>query len=63
MQIYEIIFIVIIVGFVVFVFGREIYKKKKNLPTGECSCCHSNSKRLLKNYRKKYGKKKCSCSN
>lgn len=63
MQIYEIIFIVIIVGFVVFVFGREIYKKKNNLPTGECSYCHSNSKRLLKNYRKKYGKKKGSCSN
>ena len=61
MQAYEILLIIAIVAFVVFIFGREIYKKIKKLPSGECACCHSNSKRLLKNYRKKYGKKKCLC--
>lgn len=60
---FEILLIIVSISFVVIVFGREIYKKKNNLPTGECSCCHASSKRLLKNYRKKYGKKKCSCSN
>ena len=57
MEFYEVLFIIAIVGFVLFIFGREIYRKKKSLPTGECSYCHSNSKRLLKDYRKKYNKK------
>ena len=61
MDIYEILFIILIVAFVVFIFGREIYRKVKKLPSGECNYCHSSSKRLLKDYRKKYGKKKCSC--
>ena len=62
MTVFEILFIIAIIAFVVFIFGREIYRKIKHKPTGECACCHSNSKRLLKNYRKKYGKKNCSCS-
>ena len=57
----EIILIIAIIAFVVYIFGKEIYKKKKNLPTGECAYCHSNSKKLLKDYRKKYKKNKCSC--
>ena len=61
MSIYEKLLIIVIVAFVVFIFGREIYRKIKKLPSGECSYCHSSSKRLLKDYRKKYGKKKCSC--
>lgn len=55
----EILFIILIISFVVFIFGREIYKKVKKLPTGECSCCHLSSKNLLKNYRKKYKKTDC----
>ena len=62
MTIYEILLIIAIISFVAIIFGREIYRKKKNLPTGECACCHLKSKRLLKNYHKKYGKKNCSCS-
>lgn len=57
MDAYEILFIIAIVGFVLFIFGREIYRKKKNLPTGECSYCHSKSRNLLKDYRKAYNKK------
>lgn len=55
----EVVLIIIIVAFVVFIFGREIYKKVKKLPTGECSFCHSSSRNLLKNYRKKYKKNDC----
>lgn len=62
MTFYEVLFIIAIISFVVFIFGREIYRKKKNLPTGECSYCHTRSRRLLKDYHKKYGKKSCSCS-
>ena len=54
MEVYEILLIILIASFVVFIFGREIYKKIKKIPTGECSYCHSNSKKLLKQYRKKY---------
>ena len=59
---FEIIFIILIIAFVVFIFGREIYRKIKKRPSLECSYCHSNSKRLLKEYRKKYSKNKCSCN-
>ena len=58
MSFYEILFIIVIVVFVLFIFGREIYRKKKKIPTGECSYCHSRSKNLLKDYHKAYGKKK-----
>lgn len=61
MSLPEILLIIAAVVFVFLVFGREIYKKKKNLPTGECAYCHSKSKKLLKDYRKKYEKKDCSC--
>lgn len=57
MKIYEILLIILIVSFVLFIFGREIYKKVKKIPSGECSYCHSNSKKLLKQYRKKYKKR------
>ena len=62
MEFYEIVLIVLIIAFVVYIFGKEIYKKIKKIPTGECACCHSNSKNLLKKYRKKYGKKDYTCN-
>ena len=58
MEFYEVLFIIAIIGFVLFIFGRELYRKVKKIPTGECSYCHSRSKNLLKDYHKKYGKKK-----
>ena len=56
MEPYEIIFIILIIAFVVFIFGKEIYLKIKKLPNGECKYCHTSSKNLLKDYRKKYKK-------
>ena len=34
-----------------------IYKRKHNLPVGECSNCHKSKSQLLKEYRSLYGKK------
>ncbi len=62
MMLFEILFIAIIIGFVVFIFGREIYRKSRKLPSGECSYCHRNSKKLVKNYYKKYKKNNCNCN-
>lgn len=59
MTIYEVLFIILIVAFVVFIFGREVYLKIKHKSSGECRYCHSNSKKLLKQYRKKYKKNNC----
>ena len=58
----EIVVVVLVIAFLLFLIGRHIYRKKNNLPTGECACCQ-NSKTgnsLLKAYNKKY-KKNCNC--
>ena len=52
----EILVIVAVVLFLGFVIARYIYKKIHHLPTGECECCHKNSKQLLKEYHKEYKK-------
>ena len=54
MDAYEIILIILIVLFVGFIFGKEIYNKINNKPSGECKYCHTSKKRLLKDYHKKY---------
>lgn len=33
--------------------GRYVYKRMHGLPTGDCACCHINTQKLLKKYRKK----------
>ena len=48
----EILVITFVVIFLVFLFGRYIYRKVKGLPTGECACCHKSKKQLLKEYHK-----------
>lgn len=55
---WEIALIVLIVGFVTLIFGREIYKKVKHKPTGECACCVMQSKRTLRKIRKSIKKQK-----
>ena len=34
-----------------YLIGSYIYKKKHNLPTGDCSYCHKKKGQLLKEYR------------
>ena len=47
------------ISFIGFLIGRYIYRLIHHLPTGDCACCHKNSKKLLKEYHKKYG---CCCN-
>lgn len=56
MDFIEILLIIIIAGFVCWVFGTEIYKKTKHKPTGECECCAMKSKRVMKEIRKQIKK-------
>ena len=44
-----ILFSLSLIGFLV---GRYIYRRAHNLPTGDCECCHINTKKILKKYHK-----------
>ncbi len=53
--------VIVIVAVVVFLgslLGRYLYCKKKNLPTGECACCQSKGKKIIKKYHKKFSQGK-----
>lgn len=58
MEFWEILIIIAIVGFVAIVFGLRIYKLVTGKAVDECASCHNSSKKILKEYRKKYRKKK-----
>ena len=45
------------VSFILFLLGRYIYKRMNGLPTGDCAYCKVNTKKMLKQYRKKYSQK------
>ena len=40
-------------GLISYLVGSYVYKRKHNLPTGDCACCQINAKKILKQYRKK----------
>lgn len=52
----EIILIIASVSFVIFIFGRMIYKRIKGMPSEECSCCKKNMKRMMKAAKKEAAK-------
>ena len=52
----EIIVIIAVVAFVGTLLGIYIYRRKHNIPTGDCSACKSRN--LVKEYRKLYPKDK-----
>jgi hypothetical protein len=56
----EIILVVLIVLFVSFIFGKEIYNHIKG-KNSECSCCKSNMKRAMRNAKKALAKGKTCC--
>lgn len=56
----EIVVIIVVVLFVGFIFGREIYKHIQG-KSSECSCCKNNMNRAIKKAKKAIYKKKCSC--
>ena len=60
MDIIEILIIILVVSFVLFIFGREIYNRIKNKPTGECKVCNMRSKRTLDEMRRAIKTNRCS---
>ena len=44
-----VLFSLSLIGFLV---GRYVYRRAHGLSTGDCECCHINTKKLLKQYRK-----------
>lgn len=60
MDIIEILIIILVVSFVLFIFGREIYNRIKNKPTGECKVCNIRSKRTLDEMRRAIKTNRCS---
>ena len=52
----EILVLVTIIAFIATIVGIYIYKRVHHLPTGDCACCHINTKKLLKDYHKMYPK-------
>ncbi len=51
----QVVAITAVIIFFGVLIGIYIYKKIHHLPTGGCSDCHKSSKKLLKEYRKRYG--------
>ena len=49
----EILVLVAIALFLLTLFSVYIYKRVHHLPTGECACCHTSGKKLVKMYHKK----------
>ena len=45
----SVVFSLSLIGYIV---GRYIYRRKHNLPTGDCECCHKGTKKMLKEYHK-----------
>ncbi|MGN1294773.1 MAG: hypothetical protein ACI4U5_00050 [Bacilli bacterium] len=52
----EILLIIAAVAFVGYIFGKEIYRKVKKLPSSDCCECQKHSMSLVKQYHKKYKK-------
>lgn len=53
----EILVILLVTSFFAALISVYTYKKIHHIPTGDCASCASNSKKLLKEYHKMYGKK------
>ena len=52
----EIVVLLAVISFLLFLFIRYFYRKKNGLPTGECACCSKKGKGLIKAYHKTYKK-------
>ena len=53
----EILVVVLVLSFLLFLLGRHLFRKSKGLPTGECACCANKGKNLVKMYHKNCCKK------
>lgn len=55
-----IVVITFVILFFSYLIGSYIYKRKHNIPVGECASCASNMKRAMKKAKKSMHKK-CNC--
>lgn len=51
LAVFVILFSLSLIGYLI---GAYIYKRKHNLPTGDCAYCHKKKGQILKEYRKFY---------
>ena len=42
------------ITFIGALIGIYVYKRKHNIPTGDCAYCHTNKNKILEEYHKKY---------
>ena len=54
---FEVVVIILVSSFVIFIFGREIYKFSKG-KRSECACCKNNMNRALKKAKMALNKEK-----
>ena len=64
MKIIDLIVILSILVIISLIIGRYIYKRKNNLPTGECACCSSkrNVKNMFNQINKELKQEHCCCN-
>jgi predicted negative regulator of RcsB-dependent stress response len=58
----EIIILIVIILFVVGVFGWRFYKVFIKKESSECACCKSNMNRAIKKAKKALSKTNCNCN-
>ena len=54
---FEVVVIILVSSFVIFIFGREIYKIVKG-KSSECACCKKNMSRAMKKAKNALAKEK-----
>lgn len=54
MSIPEICLIIASIAFVLYIFGKQIYKFIKKLPSDECCSCKKSSKSIIEQYHRDY---------
>lgn len=58
----EILVAILAISFVVFIFGRVIYKKMKGTYKGECEICEKRMKKNLKNIKNELNRELHCCN-
>ena len=52
----EVLVLILTAAFFALLIGIRIYKKKHNIPTGDCCECHKKKAKFLNDYHKVYPK-------
>ena len=57
----DIVILLLGLSVIAYVIGTKLYRKSKNLPTGECYSCSLKAEKTLKKIRKELRKQRCCC--